>query len=122
MGDYRLTAPAEAQLIDILAEGEQQFGAAARERYAALLVAAMNDLAERIDRVGVNWPQGLGQRVGLYHVRYSRRRTAGASNRVRQPRHLMVFRVARDGIVEILGVIHERMYRERALKRIVTQD
>jgi len=38
---------------------------------------------------------------------------------VHEPRHSVVFRVADDGVVDILGFVHDTMLRGRALRRIV---
>lgn len=46
MADDRLSAPAEAQIDQILEWSQEKFGDLARERYAALLVATMESVAE----------------------------------------------------------------------------
>jgi len=38
-------------------------------------------------------------------------------HRVERPRHLLVYRIAPDGIVEILSVVHDRMQLTRAARR-----
>ena len=58
--------------------------------------------------------------IGLYHLRHSRGGLDPAE-RVDQPRHLVVFRIGADGIVDVLGFIHERMLRDRALRRLARQ-
>jgi hypothetical protein len=35
------------------------------------------------------------------------------------PRHLIVYRLASDGVVEILGLVHDRMVLSRAARRFV---
>jgi hypothetical protein len=39
--------------------------------------------------------------------------------RVQTPRHLVVYRVATDGVVEIVGMIHDRMLLPRAARRAI---
>jgi len=117
--EYRLAGPAEAQIDDILAWSQDRFGERARERYAALLVTAMEDLAADPQQAGVSWTR-LGQiEVGLYHIGHSPGHVEDPAGRVGGPRHIVVFRVGSDGIVDILGFIHERMLRSRALRRVV---
>lgn len=120
MVEYRLAGPAEAQIDDILAWSQDRFGELARERYAALLVTAMEDVAADPQQAGVSWRR-LGQiDVGLYHIGHSRGHVEEPPGRVGGPRHIVVFRVGPDGIVDILGFIHERMLLGRALSRVVS--
>jgi toxin ParE1/3/4 len=37
------------------------------------------------------------------------RRLVDPEQRVGQPRHIVVYRVAADGVVEIIGIAHDRM-------------
>lgn len=122
MADFRLAASAEAQLIDILDYSAATFGDNARERYAHLLVRAMQDVAEEPDKPTVSWKQTLVGRVGVYHVRNSRFRVPTPPGSVLEPGHFLVFQVGRDDIVDILGFIHERMLFNRALNRIARPD
>jgi toxin ParE1/3/4 len=39
--------------------------------------------------------------------------------RVQTPRHLVVYRVATDGVVEIVGLVHDRMLLPRAARRAI---
>jgi toxin ParE1/3/4 len=118
MAEFRLAASAEAQLVDILDYSAATFGDDARERYAKLLVRAMQDVAEDPDKPTVSWKQTLVGRVGVYHVRNSRHRVPTPPGPVLEPRHFLVFQVGKDDIVDILGFIHERMLFNRALNRI----
>jgi toxin ParE1/3/4 len=45
--------------------------------------------------------------------------TQASQERVGSPRHIIVYRVAEDGLVEILGVVHDRMVLSRAARRAV---
>lgn len=121
VGDYRLSGPAEAKIKEILTESEREFGVHARERYAALLVRAMGDVAQDPDRPGVERHHGLDPRLGTYHIRYSRKRVPDPPGRVKDPRHLVVFRKAEDGGIDILGVLHDRMLPKRALRKILAE-
>ena len=56
--------------------------------------------------------------IRAYPTRLGRRRVEPA-RRVAVPRHLVVYRVASDGVVEVLGLIHDRMVLSRAARNIV---
>jgi toxin ParE1/3/4 len=49
---YRLSASAQADVVDILAWTQEQFGEAARLRCESLIAAALRDVAKRPDRLG----------------------------------------------------------------------
>jgi toxin ParE1/3/4 len=49
---YRLSAAARADVVEILAWSQEQFGESARLRYEALLVTALRDIAEQPERAG----------------------------------------------------------------------
>lgn len=98
---------------------ESKFGSSARLRYATLLVTAMGDLAANPDH-----PNAVTMRIGrrgvrLYHVGHSRRQVPKPPGSVAKPRHLIVARVADDGVLEVLGLVHERMLRSRALRSLL---
>jgi len=110
---FRLSAPAEAALDDILKWSAAHF-------HAALLVQAMQDVADDPERPGITWVRIRQAMIGLYHLRHSRGGFDPVA-RVNQPRHLVVFRIGAEGIVDVLGFIHERMLRDRALRRLARQ-
>lgn len=56
--------------------------------------------------------------IRAYPLRLSRMRVEPA-RRVRVPRHIIVYRVAADGVVEILGLVHDRMVLSRAARKAV---
>lgn len=119
MSAFRLSAAAEDDLDRILDWSEERFHAVGRRRYATPLVQAMQDVADAPDRVGVEWMRSLNHRVGLYHVWHSRAHVVDPAERIHAPRHLIVFRVAEDGVVDVLGFLHDQMLRGRALRRIL---
>jgi plasmid stabilization system protein ParE len=72
---FRLTGPAEVELDDILDWSERNFHAIGCRRYAALLVQAMQDIADDPQRYGVDWVQTGGRRVGAFITRGTAGRT-----------------------------------------------
>ena len=90
MAGYRLSAAAQADVVDILAWTHERFGEVARKRYEALLVAALRDISAQPDRPGSIERSELGERVGSWHSRLSRKRARIAVGIVRRPRHFLI--------------------------------
>ena len=95
MRRYRLSAAAQADIVDILARTEERFGRVARIRYQTLIVTAIRDIAEDPDRPGAPVRPELGIGARSWHFRVSRDRASGRSGPVRRPRHLIVFRIGK---------------------------
>lgn len=109
MARYRLSAAAQADIIDILARTQERFGVDARHRYEALIVAAIRDIAENPGRPGAPERPELGAGTRSWHLRHSRDRARTGTGTVRRPRHLIVFRTSASGIVEIGRILHDAM-------------
>lgn len=56
--------------------------------------------------------------VRAYPTRLGRRQVE-AVRRVAAPRHLIIYRLAIDGVVEILGLVRDRMVLCRAARKVV---
>ncbi len=104
-----LAPAAEADLAGILAWSAEAFGDAARRRYAALIVQAIEDLTVDPARVGVETRPEIAAGVQTYHLAHSRNRVAPAAGRVITPRHFAIFRLRSDSAVEIVRVLHDSM-------------
>jgi toxin ParE1/3/4 len=122
VGEFRLSRVANAQVVDILARSEDMWGEQARERYAALLAAAMSDIADDPRNPLIHWKHVRGITLGLYHIEHSRRNVSDPPEPVGDPRHLIVFRISGDKLVDILGVMHERMLARRVLREILRRN
>lgn len=119
MADYRLSAFAEAQIEEVLERSQEKFGGITRERYATLLVTAMQDVADEPNRQLISWKRASSANVGVYHIRDSRKHVSDPPGPVGEPRHYLIFRIGRDGVVDILGFIHDSMLFDRALRRLM---
>jgi toxin ParE1/3/4 len=117
MAVFRIAATADAEIRRILARSLALFGPQARTRYAVLIDAAMADIAENPASPLPTWKTLSLGRIGIYHLAHSRDRVPDPPGRVGEPRHALVFRVARDGAVDFVGVVHDSMLRTRALRR-----
>jgi toxin ParE1/3/4 len=112
---YRLVGRAEERIDEILLETARQWGIGAAGRYHRLILAALAPVAERPDLPGSREvPRVAGIRT--YHLRLARRLVA-PEQRVSRPRHLVLYRAASDGVVEILSLIHDHMLISRAARR-----
>lgn len=118
MARFRLARPAQLDLGSILATSAERWGADGRQRYAAVLADAMRQVADA--------PQGpltrnrteLRSGIRSFHVRHARR--AADAAKVRRPVHVLYYRVARQGVIEIVRVLHERMDPSRHLDDSLT--
>ncbi|MCF8209900.1 MAG: type II toxin-antitoxin system RelE/ParE family toxin [Rhodoferax sp.] len=103
----RLSAPARQDISQVLQWTQHAFGAAGRSRYEALISAALIDLRADPTRTGVRLRDDIGADIYTYHLVSSRKRVA-TSQRVAQPRHLVVFRV-NESAIEVARLLHDAM-------------
>ena len=111
---YRLSDAAQADVIDILAWTQQQFGEAARLRYESLIVAAFRDVASQPDRPGSIERPELGTGVRSWHLRLSRDHVGAAAGAVRRPRHFLIYRVE-PALLVVGRLLHDAMELARHL-------
>jgi toxin ParE1/3/4 len=103
---YRLSQLARSDIIEILVWSKERFGAAAHDRYRALLVTAIGDIASDPTRVGSKSRPELGDGVRSWHIRHSRDRSPAEP--VHTPRHFLVYK-SESGLVVIGRVLHDAM-------------
>jgi len=101
-------------LAALLSESEDHFGPLVAERYRRLVAAALRDLRQDHQRLGVLWRADLAPSVRLYHLRHSRQRLKPA-DRIARPRHVLVFRVGKEGLI-VVRVLHDAMDFPRHLR------
>lgn len=112
---FRYAGHAEQLIDDIILESARRWGLEAAGRYHLLILAAIGVVGERPDALGSSEiPRVPGLRT--YNLRLARR-LVPPEQRVGRPRHILVYRVAPDGVVEILSVVHDRMLLSRAARR-----
>lgn len=109
-----ITAPAERDLQNILQWSETEFGSAAADRYVVLIAQALTDVAKNPDRPGARLRQDLLPGIHTYHLAFSRDHIH--ENRVKSPRHFLVYRVVMDRI-EILRILHDSRDLDRHIPR-----
>lgn len=108
MTSIRLSAMARADIANLLEQSLDRFGTAAQRRYERLLSAALKALLSDPDRPGAIERPELGDGVRSFHLRHVRRRSA-----VTRPRHLILYRIGADGVLEVGRVLHDAMELER---------
>ncbi len=82
----------------------EQFGAAAADRYETLIGRALTDVGEDPFRPGARQCPQLPDGVYTYHLETSRDRVSG--DRVKAPRHFLLYRVV-SLRVEVLRILHD---------------
>ncbi len=107
MGEVRVSRAAEADLADILIVSDERWGAAARRRYEVLLAAAIRKVADDPQGFTTRPRAELAEGLRSLHLRHARGRAADA--KVRQPVHVIYYRVVAPNLIEIVRVLHERM-------------
>lgn len=115
--EVRIAAPAFADIADIWRWTVQQFGHAAALRYEALIEQAIADLAEDPQRPGARQRPDLLPGLSIYHLVFSRAHVPAATA-VKSPRHFVLFRHMKPGIIEIVRILHD----SRDLVRHVPPD
>jgi toxin ParE1/3/4 len=103
----RVTAPAEEDIVAILAWSEEHFGTRLQERYGQLIDTAIGDIAAEPERLGSRARPDLAHGLRTYHLSFSRQRARGQGGIIRQPRHLLVYRLVGDTHLEIIRVLHD---------------
>ncbi len=106
MRRIRVTGPARSDIKKILRRSSAEFGNQARQRYRRLIEQALQDLSEDAARVGVQSIDDIREGYFLYHLKWSRKTSAGLP--VRQPRHLIAFCVDDSDAIIVARVFHER--------------
>jgi toxin ParE1/3/4 len=113
MARFRLARPAQIDLADILATGAERWGTDGRQRYAAALADAMRQVADEPEGPLTKKRTELRSGIRSFHIRYARRASDAA--KVRRPVHVFYYRVAGEGVIEIVRVLHEKMGPSRHL-------
>jgi toxin ParE1/3/4 len=111
MAQYRVTRRARADIGQILATSAEHWGEEGKRRYSLLVVAGMRKVAAAPEGRATNARDDLSRGIRSFHLRNVSSKEAVA--KVKHPVHLLYYKIVRPGLVEILGVLHERMEPER---------
>jgi len=114
MFDHRLTPFARADLDSVLEWSARYFGEQGRDRYEALIFAAIADVRRFPNHPASKHHPQYGRGVRSWHLRLSRSHVPPDVGQVESPRHLLFYRVM--GSVVVIGrLLHERMDLKRHL-------
>lgn len=112
---WRFAGRSEDRVVQIVLDSARRWGIEAAARYNRLIFAAFDAISADPALPGSKPIPSLPDVRG-YHLR-SARRLVDREHRVGQPRHLVLYRAAEDGAVEILGIAHDRQQLGRAARR-----
>jgi toxin ParE1/3/4 len=107
MARYRLSRLAEVDLLQILSTSEERWGVEGRRRYAVAIASAMRKIADDPKGPTTRDRSELLTGSRSMHLRYAR--APSLEDKVRNPVHVLYYRVIAPDLVEILRVLHERM-------------
>jgi toxin ParE1/3/4 len=116
MPRLRVSATARNDILGLLVWTGERFGDEARQRYQALIQAALADLAANPEHHGSILRPELGEAIRSYHLRHSRQRIPAGTGLVGRPRHWLLYRIGTTGTVDIGRVLHDAMDVERHLR------
>lgn len=112
---FRLVGHAEDRIDQVVMDSARQFGVEAAIRYNKLILAALAAVGANPSLAGSK-PVPRLQDVRMFPLRLAGR-FAAPDDRVSKPRHLVIYRVAPDGVVEVLSLVHDRMDLTQAARR-----
>lgn len=105
-----IIAPAARNdIADILAWTKETFGLQVLRRYAKLIATAIAEVAADPDLAGSRRRPEIADRCRTYHLYFSRNSAGRRGDRIRRPRHFLLYRVSESNIVEIGRVLHDSM-------------
>lgn len=101
----RLSAAAEADYRQILRWTVENFGSAQAQSYADTLSSALKALSAGPSIIGVKERPEVGNNIGTLHV----------ARNGRKGRHLVMFRIQGNEVIDVLRLLHDSMDLERHL-------
>jgi toxin ParE1/3/4 len=100
---------ARGDIATILAWTEESFGPQATRRYGDLIGTAMEQVAANPELASSRLRPEIADRCRTFHLFFSRKSAGRAGDRVRRPRHFLLYRVTESGTIEIGRVLHDSM-------------
>jgi toxin ParE1/3/4 len=100
---------ARSDIASILAWTEETFGPQTLKRYGKLIATAIEQVAANPELAGSVIRPEIAEHCRTYDLFFSRKSAGRAGNRIRHPRHFLLYRVTEANIVEIGRVLHDSM-------------
>lgn len=107
MARFRLSLPAQGDIANILIASFQRWGAEGQRRYAAILTAALRQVAAEPEGPTTRRRDEIGRGIRSLHLRHVR--GDAPRTKVRQPVHVLYYRAVAPGVIDIVRILHERM-------------
>ena len=111
---YRILGGAEDDIDTILLDSAERWGLEAADRYGRLIGAVCAAVGAAPERLGSRAVARIPG-VRVYALRLGRALVT-KEQQVGRSRHLVVYRIGEDGVVEIMGLIHDRMLLDHAVR------
>jgi toxin ParE1/3/4 len=111
-----IVAPkARDDILCILAWTHEDVGPQSLKRYQKLIQTAIEEIAANPELVGSVQRPEIAEHCRTYHLFHARKKAGGRGDRVRDPRHFLLYRVTGKNVVEIGRVLHDSMELEQHL-------
>jgi toxin ParE1/3/4 len=108
---------ARGDIAGILAWTEENFGPRMSRCYGNLIAIAIEQVAVNPELAGSCHRPEIAENCRTYHLFFSRK-SANRADRIRRPRHFLIYRATESGMVEIGRVLHDSM----ALKAYLPEE
>ena len=87
----------------------RKLGDQARQRYQALILAALQAVAGTPYCIGSQDRDELAPGLRSYHLIYSRQQTNSPHGMVKSPRDIVFYRVVSGDVIEVVRLLHDTM-------------
>ena len=104
---FRVARRAQTDLMIILGDSAEKWGAEASRRYGVTLMRAMRQVASNPEGRLTRPRPDLRPDLRSFHLRHVRQH--GRLPSVKRPVHVIYYRVVEPGLIEIARVLHDRM-------------
>jgi toxin ParE1/3/4 len=110
MAQYRISNAARADIVDVLRHSNTQFGEQARQRYQKLILTALQFIAATPHHVVSHARDEITPGLRSYHLIHSRQNAKYVQAAVKEPRHIVCYRVADNEVIEIVRLLQMFLY------------
>ena len=100
---------ARSDIASNLTWTEENFGPQTLKRYGKLIATAIEQVAANPELAGSSQRPEIAEHCRTYHLFFSRKSAGRAGDRIRHPRHFLLYRVTESNVVEIGRVLHDSM-------------
>jgi toxin ParE1/3/4 len=100
---------ARSDIASILAWTGENSGPQTSKRYGKLIATAIEQVAANPEISGSSPRPEIANHCRTYHLFFSRKSAGRPGDRIRNPRHFLLYRVTKSRVVEIGRVLHDSM-------------